>query len=74
MQESAPMKLSVELHRDEDGMWVAEIPAVPGCVSQGRTRDEALANVREAAEGCLLVRAESGLPLTVETTEIEVHI
>jgi predicted RNase H-like HicB family nuclease len=42
----------------EDGWWVSEVPAVPGCVSQGRTPDEAIANVREALEACLAVRAD----------------
>ena len=68
------MKLPVALYRDEDGVWIAECPGIPGCVSQGSTRAEALANVREAAEGCLIVRAENGMPLTVETAEIEVLI
>ena len=41
----------VTLYPDrEDGGWVAEVPSLPGCVSQGETRDEALANVREAIE------------------------
>ena len=42
------MKLAITLDRDESGMIVAECPAIPGCVSQGRTEDEALANIREA--------------------------
>lgn len=66
------MKLSIYLYPDEDGVWIAECPAIPGCVSQGQTRAEALENIRGAAEGCLLVRAENGMPLTVETAEIEV--
>ena len=68
------MKLPVTLERDESGMIVAECPAIPGCVSQGRTEEEALANIREAAIGCLEVRAEQGLPLTVRTTEIDVSV
>jgi len=39
------------LYHGEDGYWVAEVPSLPGCVSQGRTRAEAIANVREAIEG-----------------------
>jgi predicted RNase H-like HicB family nuclease len=46
----------------------------PGCVSQGSTRDEALANIREAIALCLEVRAERGLPLTIETRQIEVTV
>ena len=66
------MKFIVSLDRDEDGMWMAECPSIPGCVSQGSTREEALENVKEAIELCLQVRAEQGLPLTVETRQVEV--
>ncbi len=68
------MKLPVILERDETGMIVAECPAIPGCVSQGRTEDEAIANIREAIVGCLEVRAEQGLPLTVRTVEVDVAV
>ena len=57
------MKITVTLDRDEDGVWVAECPSIPGCVSQGDTKDEALANIREAIELCVEVRAELGMPL-----------
>jgi predicted RNase H-like HicB family nuclease len=68
------MKFVATLDRDEDGVWIAECPAIPGCVSQGSTRDEALANIREAIALCLEVRAERGLPLTIETRQIEVTV
>ena len=68
------MKFSVTIDRDEDGVWVVECPSIPGCVSQGRTRDEALTNIRDAIKGCLDVRAEQGLPLTVETRQVEVAV
>jgi predicted RNase H-like HicB family nuclease len=68
------MKFSVTLERDEDGVWIAECPAIPGCVSQGQTRDEAMKNVRDAIKLCLEVRAEQGLPLTVETRQVEVTV
>jgi predicted RNase H-like HicB family nuclease len=68
------MKFQVTLDRDEDGVWVAECPSIPGCVSQGATREEALENVREAIALCLEVRAERGLPLTVETRQVEVLV
>jgi predicted RNase H-like HicB family nuclease len=42
------MKFRVMIQRDEDGFYVTEVPALPGCVSQGTTRSEALNNVREA--------------------------
>ena len=47
------MNLPVVLTRGEDGWLVAECPILPGCISQGRTRDEALANIREAIEAWL---------------------
>jgi len=61
------MKFTVTLDRDEDGVWVAGCPAIPGCVSQGATREETLQNIRKAIKLCLEVRAERGLPLTMET-------
>jgi predicted RNase H-like HicB family nuclease len=68
------MKFAVTLDRDEDGIWVVECPSIPGCVSQGKTKPEALKNIREAIELCLEVRAERGLPLTVETRQVEVAL
>jgi predicted RNase H-like HicB family nuclease len=66
------MKLSVTVDRDEDGVWVVECPSMPGCVSQGKTKEQALKNIEEAIALCLEVRAERGLPLTVETRQVEV--
>ena len=45
------MKLHVVVEQDEAGYFVAEVPALPGCLSQGKTRDEAIANVKDAIEG-----------------------
>ena len=61
------MKLMVTIDRDEDGIWIVKCPSIPGCVSQGDTKEEAIANIREAIALCIEVRAEQGLPLTVET-------
>ena len=68
------MQFSVTIDRDEDGVWIAECPAIPGCVSQGKNKDEALANIKDAIAECLAVRAERGLPLTVETKQVEVAL
>ena len=57
------MQLTVSLELDEDGIWIAECPSIPGCVSQGSTRDEAVENIKEAIQLCLEVRAEQGLSL-----------
>lgn len=68
------MKFMVTLNRDEDGVWVASCPSIPGCYSQGATKPEALKNIKEAIALCLDVRAEEGLPLTVETKQVEVAV
>lgn len=57
------MEFIVTLEQDEDGVWIAECPAIPGCVSQGSTQDEAVENVREAILLCLEVRDELRRPL-----------
>jgi predicted RNase H-like HicB family nuclease len=68
------MKLSVTIDRDEDGVWVVECPSIPGCVSQGKTKAQAIKNIEEAIALCLEVRGERGLPLTVETRQVEVLV
>jgi predicted RNase H-like HicB family nuclease len=49
------MKIKVVVHDAEEGGFWAEVPAIPGCASQGETMDELLANIHEAIEGCLSV-------------------
>ncbi len=66
------MKFSVTIDRDEDGLWIVECPAIPGCVSQGQTKDEAVQNIQDAIYQCLQVRAERGMPLTIETRQVDV--
>jgi predicted RNase H-like HicB family nuclease len=59
----------VIIHPGEDGYWVAECPSLPGCVSQGTTREEAVFNIREAIEGYVLALKEDGLPVPEEQFE-----
>lgn len=59
------MRFSVTLDRDEDGVWIVECPSIPGCISQGTTREEALENIQEAIRLCLEVRAERGMPFAI---------
>ena len=66
------MQFTITITRDEDGMYIAECPSIPGCVSQGKTEEEAQANIRDAIKECLEVRAEMGMPLTVTTRQVEV--
>ncbi len=56
------MTFPVTVDRDEDGVWIVECPSIPGCVSQGSTKAQALKNIREAIKLCLEVRSERGLP------------
>ena len=52
------MTLNAVIYRDESGVYCAEVPALPGCVSDGDTFEEAQANIREAAEGWLMAQDE----------------
>ncbi len=68
------ISLPVVLRQGEDGFIVAEVPIIPGCISQGATVAEALENIREAAELCLETREAEGwqLPSDYSIEQIEV--
>ena len=68
------MQFTITVDRDEDGVWITACPAIPGCVSQGATKEEAITHIQEAIQLCLEVRAERGLPLTIETRRLDVAI
>ena len=53
----------VFIYPGDDGYWVAECPSLPGCVTQGANREEAIRNIKEAIEGYILVLQEDGLPV-----------
>src|SRR5262245_16096240 len=57
--------ITVIIDRDQDGVWIAECPAIPGCISQGATEEEAIANIKDAINLLLEVRAERGMPPTI---------
>jgi predicted RNase H-like HicB family nuclease len=59
----------VIIYPGEDGCWVAECPSLPGCVSQGDSREQAISNIKEAIEGYILVLKEDGLPVPQERFE-----
>ena len=59
----------VMLYPGEDGYWVVECPSLSGCISQGRTKQEAIANIREAIEGYIASLEEDGLPIPEENFE-----
>jgi predicted RNase H-like HicB family nuclease len=53
----------VVIYPGEDGYWVAECPSLPGCVSQGETREDAVKNIREAIQGYIEALEEDGFPV-----------
>ena len=66
------MKLHVLVEQDEAGYYVAEVPALPGCLSQGKTREEAIANITEAIEGWLEVMESRGILDPTRLVEVTV--
>ena len=66
------MTFVITVIQDEDGMFVVECPAIPGCVSHGWTVAEAEDNIRDAIRECLAARRELGLPLTIEVRDLDV--
>ena len=60
----------VIIYPGEDGFWVAECPSLPGCISQGQTRTEAIANIREAIEAYVAVLEEDGLDVPEERFDV----
>jgi predicted RNase H-like HicB family nuclease len=54
------------LYKGEDGYWIAECPSLPGCVSQGETREDAIENVKEAIRGYFAALKEDGIPVPRE--------
>ena len=62
----------VVIYPGEDGYWVAECPSLPGCVSQGKTKAETIANVREAIEGWIETATAHGQTVPEETFDVQV--
>lgn len=59
----------VVIYPGEDGYWVAEVPSLPGCISQGKTKEEAIANIKEAIQGYVKALEEDGLTVAEERFE-----
>jgi predicted RNase H-like HicB family nuclease len=70
------MKFRVLLERDEDGFYVAQVPVLPGCISQGKTREEAIENIKDAIRGYLESLKKHGEPIppSIEEELVEVHV
>ena len=70
------MKYRIILKQDEDGTFVVECPSLPGCVSQGKTRKEALKNIKDAIKGYLesLKKHNEPIPPSIEEEMVEVNV
>jgi len=68
------MKYRVLIEEDEDGMYIAEVPALPGCLTQGATRGQALANCREAIAAYLESLQKHGEPVPPSISEEVVEV
>ena len=69
------MKYRILIEQDEDGVYVVECPALPGCVSQGKTRQEALTNIKDAIQGYLesLKKHNEPIPPSIEEEFVEIY-
>ena len=69
------MRFRITLEQDEDGIFLVECPSLPGCVSQGVTRTEAIKNIKEAIEGYLesLEKHKEPIPPSIEEEIVEVE-
>jgi predicted RNase H-like HicB family nuclease len=70
------MKVRILIEQDEDGIFVAECPSLPGCVSQGKTRSEAVQNIQDAIRGYLesLKRHNEPIPPSIDEEIVEVAL
>lgn len=68
------MRFRVVIEQDEDGVFVAECPTLPGCISQGRSRQEAVANIKDAIAGYLKSLEKHGDPIPLPITEEIVEV
>ena len=70
------MRYRILIEQDEDGMFVAECPTLPGCISQGKTRNEAIKNIKDAIKGCLqsLKKHRGPIPPSIEEEIVEVNV
>jgi len=69
------MRLRILVEQDEDGMFVVECPTLPGCISQGNTREKAIANIKDAIDGYLesLKKHKEPIPPSIEEEVVEVN-
>lgn len=70
------MKFRIFIKQDEDGVFVSEVPELPGCVSQGSTREDAINNIKDAISGYMasLKKHDEPIPLAIDEETVEIHV
>lgn len=70
------MMVRIFIKRDEDGIFVSEVPELPGCISQGNTREEAIDNIKDAISGYMasLKKHNEPIPFATDEEPIEIHV
>ena len=70
------MKFRIFIKQDEDGMFVSEVPELPGCISQGDTREAAITNIKDAISGYVtsLKKHNEPIPFSIDEETVEIHV
>ena len=70
------MKFRILIKQDEDGVFVSEVPELPGCISQGKTRDDSITNIKDAISGYMASLRKHGdpIPPSIDEETVDVHV
>ena len=70
------MKFRILIKQDEDGVFVSEVPELPGCISQGKTRDDSITNIKDAISGYMASLRKHGdpIPYSIDEETVDVHV
>lgn len=70
------MRFRIFIKQDEDGMFTSEVPELPGCISQGKTREDAITNIKDAISGYLasLKKHDEPIPFSIDEETVEIHV
>ncbi len=70
------MRFRIFIKQDEDGIFTSEVPELPGCISQGKTREDAVANIKDAISGYLvsLKKHDEPIPFSIDEDTVEIHV
>lgn len=70
------MKFRIFIKQDEDGVFVSEVPELPGCISQGDTRESAIINIKDAISGYItsLQKHDEPIPFSIDEETVEIHV